>query len=107
MNMTPRTETEILAAIAAGTHQIRRITIQARDADCAMLVPATDHWAGWHDADACSYHGRAIATWSDGQPHRPVMGSLPRGWLDTGGSMVGTGLASAIDSAPHAGIATK
>jgi hypothetical protein len=105
--MTPRTETEILAAIVAGTHQIRRITIQARNAECAMLVPTTDHWAGWHDADACSYHGREIATWSDGQPPRPVMGSLPRGWLDTGGRVVGADLAAAIASAPHAGIATK
>lgn len=106
--ITPRTDTEILAAITSGgTHQIRRITSQATGQDRAMLVPTTDHWADWHDADACAYHGREIATWSDGHPHRPVMGSMPRGWLDAGGRPVGAELSAAITAAPHAGIATR
>ena len=53
--------------------KIRLIERQRTGTIQAYVVPNTDHWADWMDADAVAYHGEHIASCVDGQ------------WVDTDG----------------------
>jgi hypothetical protein len=77
--------------------RIRRLTHQSSDQEAAFVVPDTEHWADWHDADAVAYHGREIAAW------HPDMGA----WVDSGCEPVEAALSAAIEAAPHVGISTR
>ena len=57
-----------------------------RETYLAYLVPDTDHWAGWYDADAITHHGELLdELYADGDEYYTPDGDCydsPAEWVD-------------------------